>query len=306
MAVLASAPVGVMATALHSGPEIGTRRMDHVVDVDGQSVHVWEMSLEAGAGGRIGKDPVVVFLHGGTWSGRPNFDLGFQDYSAMQQFTKRGWATFAVDCQGYGQSSDPVGDSWCEAKDAVHDVRAAVDRILELRKMDRVHLVGWSWGSQVAALFAQEHPELVERVVLYGTRWQPYEDAPDAPTDRFRTNDDEGARSDFIEGCFDPALVDAYAKAALRADPDTPNGVFRDYFVNLPIIDPAKLIAPTLIIAGEHEAATSMEDILPLFEALPNPDKQLAVIPGGGHAVHLEKGRYRWYETVHAFLKPAG
>ncbi len=169
--------------------------------------------------------------------------------------------------------------------------------------MGKVDLVGWSWGSQVAALYAQEHPQHTGRVVLYGTRWQPYEAAPDAPQERFRATTLEDAKADFIDGCCDPTLVEAYAKAAFAADPKSPNGVFRDYFENLPIIAPAALTVPTLIIAGEHEAATSMGDIAALFQALATTDKQLAVIPGGGHAVHLENGRHRWRSTVLSFLR---
>ncbi len=273
-------------------------KQDHVIKVPGGAVHVWEVSMESKATGA----PVVVFLHGGTWSGRPNFDTGFEDYSTMEHFAKAGWDTFAFDARGYGESTDPEGDSWSEAADAVKDLRATVERIKELRSVERVHLVGWSWGSQIAALFAQTYPDLTARIVLYGTRWKPLEGAPDAPSEPFRTSTLEDAKADFIEGCCDPALVEFYAKAAIAADPDSPNGVFRDYFEGLPIIDPKKCTCPTLVIAGEHEAEHSIGDITLLFEALACRDKQLAVVPGGGHAVHLEKGRHRWRATVLSFL----
>lgn len=273
------------------------------MDVNGGSIHAWEVTEGTSEAAASAPRPVVIFLHGGTWSGRPNFDLRFEDYSTMEHFAGEGWDTFAVDARGYGASSNPDGDNWSEAADAVMDLHQVVDHIKGLRSVQRVHLVGWSWGSQVAALFAQEYPEDTARLVLYGTRWQAYEDALAAPSERFRSSTIEGAKTDFIEGCYDPALVDFYAKAALAADPESPNGVFRDYYDNLPIILPAKLTVPTLVIAGEHEAAYSMADIGPLFAALASSDKQLAIIPGGGHAVHLEKGRHRWHSTVLAFLQ---
>ena len=132
--------------------------------------------------------------------------------------------------------------------------------------------------------------------------WQEREDGPDAPDEPFRSSTLEDAKTDFIEGCYDPAVVEAYAKAAIAADPDSPNGVLRDYYEGLPIIDPGKCIFPTLVIAGEHEAMHTLEDITALFQELSATDKQLSVIPGGGHAVHLEKGRHRWNSTVMAFL----
>lgn len=282
-------------------PATTVQRQAHWVDVDGASIHTWEVAPRSRAG-----EPVVIFLHGGTWSGKPNFDLQFEDYSTMEHFAGAGWDTFAVDARGYGPSTDPEGESWSEASDAATDLLAVVRHIQEIRKVKRVHLVGWSWGSQVAALFAQRHPELTERVVLYGTRWQALEGAPDAPEERFRTSTIDDASTDFIEGCYDPALVDVYAKAAIEADPVSPNGVFRDYFEGLPIIEPEALTVPVLLICGEHEAVFSMEDLAPLFTAIAVTDKQLAVIPGGGHAVHLEKGRHRWRRTVLAFLGQAG
>ncbi len=280
-------------------------RTDHVVEVNGGAIHAWEVTQQLAEDSKDAASPVVVFLHGGTWSGRPNFDLRFEDYSTMEHFARRGWDTFAVDARGYGRSSQPHGENWAEAADVVKDLRAVVEHIIEQRPVERVHLIGWSWGSQVAALFAQTHPELTARVVLYGTRWQAYGGAPAAPTERFRTSTIEDAKSDFIEGCFDPKLVDVYSKAAIAADPESPNGVYRDYYENLPIIEPKKLSTPTLIIAGEHEATHSMEDIAALFQAISTQDKQLAVIPGGGHAVHLENGRHRWRATVLAFLGQA-
>ncbi|MEM8710761.1 MAG: alpha/beta fold hydrolase [Planctomycetota bacterium] len=275
-------------------------RRDHRVQFEDAELHTWEVSLEAPDGHAR---PVVFFLHGGTWSGRPNFDLRYGDYSTMERFARAGWRTFAFDARGYGLSSDPDGAHWSEAKDTVRDLHAVVTHLLEGHDVSRVSFVGWSWGSQVAALFAQQYPDLTGRVVLYGTRWKAFEDAPDAPEDRMRTNTLDDAKSDFVDGCFEPALMEAYAKAAFAADPASPNGVFRDYFVNLPIIDPKRLQAPTLLIAGEHEAAQTLEDLQALFAALPTPDRQLAIIPGGGHAVHLEKGRHRWYSTVMSFLR---
>ncbi|QDV08791.1 Proline iminopeptidase [Planctomycetes bacterium Poly30] len=302
--VMASA-CSIVASTL-AGEETGSlpdfSRRDHPLEVDGGTVHAWEVALEVNDSLERVSSPVVLFLHGGTWSGRPDFDLQFEDYSTMESFARKGWDTFAVDARGYGQSTNPEGENWSEAADVVKDLRVVVERICELRSVEEVSLVGWSWGSQVAALFAQEHPELVSRVVLYGTRWQPLEYEYELPDERLRISTLEDAKSDFVEGCFDPKLVDVYARAAIAADPDSPNGVFRDYYANLPLIDPEKLLAPTLVIAGEHEASHSIGDMSALFEALPSTDKQLAVIPGGGHAVHLEKGRYRWRSTVLAFL----
>ena len=122
----------------------------HWVTRDGQRLSLWERTLEGTLEDVDTTGRVVVFLHGATWSGRPNFDLQFEDYSAMEEFAERGWDTFCLDVQGYGASADPRAPSACRARDAVLDLHAAVEYLVEQRGVASVHLIGWSWGSQVA------------------------------------------------------------------------------------------------------------------------------------------------------------
>ncbi len=284
-------------------PSAAAVGQQHWVTRAGQRLSLWERT-EAETPETVGATgQVVLFLHGATWSGRPNFDLQFEDYSAMEALAARGWDTFCLDVQGYGVSADPVAPSACRAAEAVLDVHAAVEYLVEQRGVERVHLVGWSWGSQVAGLYAEEHPGRVARLVLYGSRWQPLGFAPDAPAERFRSNERTGAFGDLVEGCYDPAMVEFYADAAIAADPESPNGALMDYFGGLPVLDPEEIKAPTMLVLGEHEARTKMEDQMAFFSGLPNFDKRFVVLPGGGHAIHLERPRARWWAAVGEFLE---
>jgi pimeloyl-ACP methyl ester carboxylesterase len=47
------------------------------------------------------------------------------------------------------------------------DLNAVVDNILKLRGSLKVHLLGWSWGTQYSGMFVMAHPEKVAKYVSY-------------------------------------------------------------------------------------------------------------------------------------------
>ena len=58
---------------------------------------------------------------------------------------------------------------------------------------------------------------------------------------------------------------------------------------NLPVVDPTKIMVPTIVMRGEYDGIASFKDLLKFFEKLPNPDKQFAVMPGIAHASFQQK-----------------
>jgi pimeloyl-ACP methyl ester carboxylesterase len=265
---------------------------------------VWERVSTAWAATPAADRRVVVFVHGATWSGRPDFDLQIRDYSIMEHFADAGWGAYAIDIQGYGASDDPVGDNWSEAKDGALDIHAAVELICEETGVERVHVVGWSWGCQTSGLYAQSHPERVAKLVFQGGHFKTKYDVPD-PADRLRTNDATGAASDFIEGCFEQDVVDAYVADCLKHDPTSPNGVRRDFARDSEhVLAPEELAMPLLVVLGEHEVDDArVADLSAFFARLASRHKRFLVLPGGGHAILLEKPHVRWQNEVRRFLE---
>jgi len=103
---------------------------------------------------RVGTDPPVVVLHGG-----PGADYAY----LLPQYDRlaHGRALRFYDQRGGGQSPVPrdVPVGWQEH---VADLEA-------LRKhwaIDRVTLLGYSWGGLLAVLYALEHPDRVGRLAL--------------------------------------------------------------------------------------------------------------------------------------------
>src|SRR5258706_11704577 len=115
----------------------------------------------------------ILFVHGSSVSATPVFDLqipGKPEASTMDTFARLGYDTWCVDCEGYGRSdkSRPVNaDVSCGAD----DLGAASDYILRLNGKDKLLLYGASSGALRAGLFAQRHPERVQRLALDALVW---------------------------------------------------------------------------------------------------------------------------------------
>ncbi len=119
--------------------------MEHqTVNLDGVNVHY----VQAGQG------PVVLLLHGlgtslATW--RRN----------IQPLAEAGFTVLAPDLPGHGDSDKPETLSYDPTAGA-----ALIDAFLTSLGVDRSTVVGNSAGGLVVALFALNHPQKIDRLVL--------------------------------------------------------------------------------------------------------------------------------------------
>ena len=121
-----------------------TEAVDAVVDLGGVRLHTR----------RVGSDPPVVVLHGG-----PGADYAY----LLPQYDRlaHGRALLFYDQRGGGRS--PV------ARDVPVGWQEHVADLEALRKhwaIDRLTLLGYSWGGLLAVLYALEHPDRVGRLAL--------------------------------------------------------------------------------------------------------------------------------------------
>jgi pimeloyl-ACP methyl ester carboxylesterase len=287
---------------------VGTEHwVQSVSGLDGKplKVYVWEKRAKAADPAAFGKSGKVVLLaHGAGTPGRIGFDLQVPDrpgatYSLMEHLAGQGFDVFAVDYQNYGRSDQHPCGLCVTTQVAANDVDAVVDYIRKLRGVDKVHLLGWSWGTTVTGLFTMQHPEKVKRLVLYAP---PVWRAPrgQAPTAEFRTVTPDTSRGLFEPAASDASAIDAWVKEVGQWGPKAPNGVLVDLLTKMPITDPAKITAPTMIILGDLDRLTpiSQPELPGFFAALPNTDKQLIIVPGAGHALTVQKPRLRFYGEV--------
>ena len=126
-------------------------------------------------------------------------------------------------------------------------------------KYERPALLGWSQGALVAQLVAQKSPELLSKLTLYGSIYDPLVRYPRAPLYTKRSIDDDdvaienqydAAIEDFtIEGSIAPDQAQAFAEAALLTDPIKANWARLDEFNNC---DPARVNVPTLVVSSYY------------------------------------------------------
>jgi pimeloyl-ACP methyl ester carboxylesterase len=205
----------------------------------------------------------------------------------------------------------------------VRDVERVVDIISGLRRVEQVHLLGWSQGASVEApLYAIAHPEKVARLVLFGVSYR----NSMTPEERKKSAADGeaekvfhsvptlkrwaglGTKAEFVvPGCFE-----ANRDALLASDPKSgelggairvPAGRSIDADQADPYFDAAKIRMPTLVIRGDADTDAKREDNQKLMDALGSEVKEYVEIPGGGHFLHFENVNMQFYEAVQNFLE---
>ena len=268
-------------------------------------LYVWEKRLKTVDPSSFAKSGKVVLLaHGAGTPSRVAFDLQVTEksavtYSLMDHLAGQGFDVFAVEYQNYGRSDQHPCGLCVTTQVAANDVNGAVDYIRKLRGVEKVHLLGWSWGTNVTGLFTMQHPDKVNRLILYAPPvWS--EPRGQAPTAEFRTVTPDNSRGLFEPQASDAIAVEAWVREVAQWGPKAPNGVFLDLNTKMPLTDPKKITAPTMIILGDLDRLTPItQPNLPgFFAALPNTDKQFIVIPGAGHALTVQKPRLRFYSEV--------
>lgn len=99
----------------------------------------------------------VIFLHGGPGVADMAGDTPYLEWLAAA-----GWDTYIYDQLGAGRSTrlaDPAGYTLARAV-------ADLDLIRRTTDASRVDLLGYSWGSTLAAAYLAAHPEHVDKVVF--------------------------------------------------------------------------------------------------------------------------------------------
>ncbi|MFZ2007040.1 MAG: alpha/beta fold hydrolase, partial [Stellaceae bacterium] len=254
--------------------------------------------------GGSGRRPVLFLVHGSSNSGLSSFDLVALggEYSTMNVFAELGYDVWTMDHENYGRSSRTESNS--DIASGVQDLIAASALVMRETRAETMHMLGESSGALRAAAFAMERPALVDRLILnaftYTGRNSPTlakrsEQLPLFRSHNRRLRDRDMIRSIFTRdhpGTSDPRVADALADAELQFGDQVPTGTYLDMCANLPVVDPERVLCPTMLIRGEHDGIASEEDLLDFYARLPNPDRQFVVLPGAAHALVFGHNRH--------------
>ena len=294
-------------------PATAIKGEDHWTTKDG---NVKLFLFEKCAGDPNSTTGTILFVHGSSMAAQPTFDLqveGRPDSSAMDWFARRGFDCWSVDMEGYGRSTKDRDNNAPIAQGA-DDCFAAASYIQKLRGKRPFLVYGISSGALRAALFAERHPELVGRLALDAMVWT----GEGSPTlaerkkklPEFRVKNRRPIDKAFIHSIFDrdhpgtadEKVIDAFAEAVIALDTSVPTGTYVDMCSNLPVVDPAKITVPTLIMRGQWDGIAGLDDLLKFFAKLANPDKHFAVMPGISHASFQQKNYALVYHILWSFF----
>lgn len=297
-------------------------------------LHVREVMV-AGNERTAGKDnKVLLFIHGATFPANVAFDLDFENVSMMRHFARLGWDTFALDLEGYGESTrPPIMDQPENYPDnkapidlsvTVDDVGRVVDFIRNLRGVDKVHILGWSAATMAEApRYAIEQPDKVAKLVLYATNYlgkskgktaaerQAEDDKRNAQKNRYGdpANMKRWAKLGTKKEYLIPGAFEAYRQAHLASDPKSaelggkvraPWGRFIGW--PEPHFDASRITVPTLVIRGDSDTLATREDNQKLVADLGSKEKKYVEIAEAGHMIQYEKNNAAFYRAIADFL----
>lgn len=311
--ILRSLLVSLGALAVLSSPAIAREEPradlapgEHQAVVNG--VRLWYRVAGQGEG------TPVVFLHGGPGQGSQTFARfagpRLEPHLRMVYLDQR----------GAGRSERPWNDAY--------SLELMVDDLEQLRRawgVERIAVVGHSFGSILALEYAARHPEHTARVVLTAA-------APDLPAalerqcDRLERQDPElyaravaqrpadlGARCNAFaagRGFIDAAMFPDPAVMTLVDETDATDGMRNTGEVGQALFGAgglmnyrfdghARLTMPVLIVAGLADFQTVVEPQRALAARL--PDARILEYPGRGHFMFVEDPE-RFAADLVAFL----
>ena len=258
----------------------------------------------------------IFFVHGSSMASQPTFDLqvpGRPFSSAMDWFAAHGYDTWTMDNEGYGRS-DKHRDINFDISNGADDLVAGSDYVMKATGAKKLLFYGISSGALKAGLFAERHPERVGKIALDAFVWtgegsptleQRKKKLPEFIARNRRPIDRPFVHSIFQRdhpGTADEPTIEAFADAILTLDDSMPTGTYVDMCSKLPLLDPAKLTVPTIILHGEHDGIASMDDLIKYFVRLPHPNKQFSVMEGISHASFQQKNYMSVYHLLHSFF----
>lgn len=249
-----------------------------------------------------GKGDPIVLIHGLLGS----LD-DWRTTTTVAQDLARDHRVIAIDLRGHGQSDKPRDP-------AAYGVRLTEDvlRLLDHLKIDRAHIVGYSFGGAVTAKLLVTHPERFATAILGGSSARQRGTAEDVKAA-------EGQAAGFLS---DPPLREAIVRMAPAGEPLSETQIRERSRQIIGTNDPQALAAfvrggvslavseaelravrvPVLAIVGSNDPALrGVNELKALMPAM-----SVRVIDGGVHIISEERGTPRFpefVEAIRAFVK---
>ncbi|QEM83017.1 alpha/beta hydrolase [Halomonas binhaiensis] len=277
----------------------------------------------------------LLLMHGATFPSESLFDVPVDGASFMDVLAMAGFDVWAVDARGYGGSTRPVEMSAPDdanppltpARVAARDLASAVEYILDENAIERLNLVAMSWGGSVAGIYASQHGEYIEKLVLVAPLWlssrplridagQPLTAWRSVNVDAFREAWLTGVPIEQHEALLPPGWFEQWAAVTNATDLDAPEsgtirapgGAIQDtrehWLAGRPLYDPGAITAPVLLVHAEWDQDVRLDMMQDLFSRLDNASyRRWIEIGSGTHMILMEPGRWQAFDAIIAFLR---
>ncbi|MET0388103.1 MAG: alpha/beta hydrolase [Polyangiales bacterium] len=277
---------------------------------------------------------VALLVHGGFFPSSTVFAADLPGGSALDRLAAACVSTYALDVRGFGGSTrpafmnEPVGPyvAYATTTQAQQDVGSALAFIRKREHVQRVSLVGWSWGSAITGGYASKQPEQVDKLVLYGPAWIAKAPPPAQPLPgSYRTLDRAASRARVLNGVPPERAEEINPSAwferwwALNLRYDTQGSQRNPPIVRAPSggqqdftdfwsqgkspWDPSQVRAPTLVIVGEWDQNTPVDNAKTVHGLLTHAaSRELKILPEATHFAILEKNRAALLDEFVRFL----
>ncbi|WAC17884.1 alpha/beta hydrolase [Luteolibacter sp. SL250] len=237
-------------------PEIPNRAPGALVSVNGAEIY-YET---------FGDGPPLLLIHGGA----ATIESWFCQIPALAERYK----LIVPEARGHGRTPDAGGT--IDFRIMAEDFGALLDHL----GLTEVDIVGWSDGGVTGLQIAMDRPDLVRKVVAFGTHSR-----PEGMTDEFR-QEIEGATPENF-----PAILSEGYKALSPDGPEHWPVIFsklKDMWLTLPAFaeeDLKKVACPVLLLVGEtdivrREESGRMEELIPAA--------RLRILEGVSHFAPVE------------------
>ncbi len=284
----------------------------------------------------VAGERVLLFVHGSSYPAETTFDLPLNGLSWMEYIARHGYDVYLVDVRGYGRSTRPPEmDQPADANApvartaaAVKDVGAVVEFIRKRRGVERIDLMGWSWGTSTMGWYTSQNNAKVNKLVLYAPMWlrtTPSLTDSGGKLGAYRTLSRDRTKARWLTGVPEDRKADlipagwyeAWADATFASDPvgarqtppvlRAPNGTLQDtrefWGAGKPLYDPGLIRVPTFLAHAEWDADLPSYMLHAYFARLTGaPYRSYVEIGEGTHTVMMEKNRMLLFQAVQAFL----
>src|SRR5215467_4042673 len=156
-------------------PKLDPREQHFSITSPHRGLQLFLRRLEPVARAEGGARP-VLYVHGGTFPSALSIAHRFDGYSWRDALCEAGFDVWGLDFHGFGHSDrypemkEPpeANPSLCRTADAAEQLATAARFILAQTGRPRLSLIAHSWGTLPTGRFAATHPDLVDRLVLFG------------------------------------------------------------------------------------------------------------------------------------------